>query len=212
MTADGLTLRTEGEGVRLVLIRHGQTPSNVRFELDTVPPGPGLTEEGGRQADDLADRLAGEKIVSVRASRALRAQQTAEPLATVHGLPVDVLDGIQEIYVGDLEGSAETSARMRFEEINRRWHRGELDEPMPGGEAGREALERFLAAAQAALEGIDAGAVVLVSHGAMLRLVGSYLAPDVEGIRLANTGVVTLEPADTTTGWRCVQWDGLELS
>lgn len=211
MTAGGLDLTAPVQGVRLVLIRHGQTPSNVGFVLDTVPPGPGLTEEGARQAADLADRLTGEKVVSVRASRALRAQQTAEPLAAVHGLPVDVLDGIQEIYVGELEGRSETSARMRFEEVNRHWHQGEIDEPMPGGETGRQALERFLAAARTALDGVDAGAVVLVSHGAMLRLVASHLAPDVEGIRLANTGVVTLEPADTATGWRCSQWDGLEL-
>ena len=29
--------------MRLVLIRHGQTPSNVCGLLDTAPPGPGLT-------------------------------------------------------------------------------------------------------------------------------------------------------------------------
>jgi release factor glutamine methyltransferase len=36
--------------VRLLLIRHGQTPSNVLGLLDTAPPGPGLTDLGVEQA------------------------------------------------------------------------------------------------------------------------------------------------------------------
>lgn len=35
--------------MRLILIRHGQTPSNVEHFLDTAVPGPGLTELGSQQ-------------------------------------------------------------------------------------------------------------------------------------------------------------------
>jgi broad specificity phosphatase PhoE len=215
VTADGPDLVVPGAGVRLVFVRHGETPSNVRHLLDTLPPGPGLTAKGLRQADGLPDRLAEEKIQAVYASVSLRAQQTALPLATRHDLPVAVADGTHEIYVGELEGSGDAASRQQFEDIYARWHFGELDQPMPGGETGRQALSRFLAAARQAVEGAVAGSVVMVSHGAMLRLVAAHLSSNVDSARaqatnLPNTGVIVLEPAPSmSTGWRCVQWDDL---
>ena len=36
--------------MRLILVRHGQTPSNIERLLDTGAPGPGLTELGLAQS------------------------------------------------------------------------------------------------------------------------------------------------------------------
>ncbi|MFB9566649.1 histidine phosphatase family protein [Saccharopolyspora hordei] len=203
-------------GLRLVLVRHGQTPANVAHVLDTVPPGPGLTELGRQQADELAVRLAEEKVVSVHASRALRAQQTAQPLAQRHGLPVEVVEGTHEVFVGDLERRGDLDALRTFDEVYALWHLGELDVPMPGGETGRQALTRFVAGARSAVDGAGDGAVVLVSHGAMLRLAVSALASNVDGatansVLLPNTGVIVLESdPEAPTGWTCTSWDGLD--
>lgn len=71
--------------MRLLLVRHGQTPSNVRFLLDTAVPGPGLTELGERQAAALPEALAGEDIDALYASTLTRAQLTAAPLAGARG-------------------------------------------------------------------------------------------------------------------------------
>lgn len=199
-------------GLRLALARHGQTPANVKKILDTLPPGPGLTDLGRTQAAALAERWAEEKIMSVHASRARRAQETAAPLAARHGLDVQVLDGTHEIYVGELEGLGGPEALGTFDDIYGRWHRGELDLPMPGGETGREAITRFLDSARTAVESADTGSVVLVSHGAMLRLVGRYLV-GWEDARIAvdehlpNTGTIVLE--STGAGWTCLNWDGI---
>ena len=203
-------------GVRLVLARHGQTPANVARLLDTLPPGPGLTDLGAQQAEELAERLAEreDKIVAVHASRARRAQQTAEPVGRRLGLPVQVVEGTHEVFVGELEGLGGPALAV-FDEVYARWHSGELDVPMPGGESGREAITRFLAGARTALDGVSAGAVVMVSHGAMLRLVAGALVDEVTGaeadaLHLPNTGLIVIEsdPA-TRTGWRCLTWDGL---
>ncbi|MER7010570.1 histidine phosphatase family protein [Saccharopolyspora sp. NPDC000359] len=202
-------------GMRLVLIRHGQTPANVAHVLDTLPPGPGLTDLGAQQAVDLAVRLAEEKIVSIHASRALRAQQTAQPLAQRHDLPVEVVEGTHEVYVGDLERRGDPAALRTFDEVYALWHRGELDVPMPNGETGREAVTRFVAGARTAIDGSGDGSVALVSHGAMLRLAVSVLASNVDGsmansVYLPNTGVITLESdPGSATGWTCTSWDGL---
>ena len=44
--------------MRLTLVRHGQTPSNVLGLLDTAPPGPGLTDLGQLQAASVRTRAA----------------------------------------------------------------------------------------------------------------------------------------------------------
>ncbi|GAA2820408.1 histidine phosphatase family protein [Saccharopolyspora taberi] len=202
------------DGTRLVLARHGQTPSNVRHALDTLPPGPGLTELGRAQARELAERLDEEKIRSIHASRAVRAQQTAGPLAARHGLEVAVVDGTHEIFVGDLEGTTDDESRRLFDEVYAAWHEGRLDVPMPGGETGQQAIDRFLATTHQVLDGNTGGTVVLVSHGAMLRLVAGHLAVNIDGATanstlLPNAGIIVLD--GTPEGWHCTQWDGLDL-
>ena len=72
--------------VRLILVRHGQTRSNVHGLLDTGLPGPGLTELGQEQAASLVDVLAGERIDRVVASPLTRTVETATPLVTAAGL------------------------------------------------------------------------------------------------------------------------------
>lgn len=89
--------------MRLLLIRHGQTPSNLTHLLDTAAPGPGLTPLGQEQAQALPALLAGERIDALYASTLRRTQLTAAPLAAATGLDVQVRDGIREVIAGDLE-------------------------------------------------------------------------------------------------------------
>ncbi|HIW92676.1 MAG TPA: histidine phosphatase family protein [Candidatus Corynebacterium avicola] len=72
---------------RLLLIRHGQTTSNVRQALDTALPGAALTDLGWSQAFTAGEMLAGEQDesaspLSLVSSQALRARQTAAGIAT----------------------------------------------------------------------------------------------------------------------------------
>ncbi|MEJ6549715.1 phosphoglycerate mutase family protein [Corynebacterium sp. USCH3] len=69
---------------RLLLIRHGQTTSNVSHALDTSLPGAALTELGWSQARAAGERLAGEEQdvpLAMVSSQALRARQTAAGIA-----------------------------------------------------------------------------------------------------------------------------------
>jgi len=198
--------------LRLILARHGETESNVRFVLDSRPPGPPLTELGQRQAEELAERLAGEPVVAVYASVAVRATQTAARVAARHGLPVNVVDGLHEVFVGDFEGSTAIVDVEAFIGVYQAWHAGDLDLPVPGGESGRQLLDRFLpAVARIRVEHAD-GVVVLVGHSAALRLVACTLADNVtaqfaDAHLLPNCQAVTLE-ADGD-GWRCLDWAGV---
>ena len=93
----------EREPVRLLLIRHGQTTSNVLHLLDTAEPGAALTHLGMQQADGLVGALSDESIDVLMASTLLRAQQTAIPPALARALPLGIRDGIREIGAGELE-------------------------------------------------------------------------------------------------------------
>ena len=201
--------------MRLLLIRHGQTPGNVLGQLDTAHPGPGLTELGERQAAALARSLANEQINFLYASTLIRTQITATPLAAVHGLQIEVLEGLRETEAGSLEKLTDKESHLRYLGTVFGWADGELHRRMPGGPSGHDFFERYDAsiariAATAAASG-DAGTVAVVSHGAAIRVWTGLRATNMEaGFAarhvLANTGIVALE-GDPGAGWRLIHWD-----
>jgi broad specificity phosphatase PhoE len=200
--------------LRLMLVRHGQTTANAQSILDTRLPGHPLTEAGHQQAADLAQLLADEPVVGVYASRALRARQTAQPIAARHLLATQILDGVHEVFIGDLEGCQSAEDHRILHELYRTWHCGDLEAARPGGESGKQVLDRYLADVAAIRRAHRGGTAVLVSHGAATRLAVVALAANVEGSfagprLLPNAATVLLE-ADGT-GWRCLRWDDIGL-
>lgn len=77
----------------LLLIRHALP---VRIDDGEGPADPELSDEGWRQAGALAAWLADEEIEAMVASPLRRAQETAEPLATLLDLEVTTVDGLAE--------------------------------------------------------------------------------------------------------------------
>lgn len=202
--------------MRLLLIRHAQSTANVVHALDSLPPGPTLTELGESQALDLAGLLAELPLRAVYASTAIRAQRTAAPIAAKHGLQVEVIEGVQETYLGDLEGSTDAESYATFLAVSTAWLAGELDRPVPGGESARAVIDRFTAAIGALRERHGADELIaIVSHGAATRLVGAHLASNVgtaaaESALLPNCGQILLHTeARAPTGWVCDYWSGL---
>lgn len=124
------------------------------------------------------------------------------------------VEGIHEVQAGDLENRNDDEAIAEFNAIYRRWHEGDLDVGIPGGESGRDVLDRYLPAlTELRLHYLDDrdwhSDIVVVSHGAAIRLVAATLA-GVDGSfvlehHLANTEAVTLAPI-TDGRWSCVQW------
>jgi broad specificity phosphatase PhoE len=207
-------------GPRLVLVRHGQTDANVSRALDSRPPGSPLNALGREQAERVADRLAGEPVVAVYASVAPRAQQTAAPIAARHGLAVEVVDDIHEVFCGDYEGRSDHEARKHFDDVYQRWVAGELDLRMPGGESAAEVRDRVLPVLTTLwrrhAESPNA-VVVVVSHGGAIQQAARAMIEDYRTTRyVPNTGRVELVPAartvdigpnDGLTGWRLERWE-----
>ncbi|MCP2032478.1 putative phosphoglycerate mutase [Okibacterium sp. HSC-33S16] len=197
--------------MRILFIRHGQTPANVLGRLDTAHPGPGLTELGMRQADAIPDAVAHEEIEGVFVSTLLRTQLTAAPLARTRRLDARVSHGLHEIEAGALEGLSDERSQLAYMETVFSWANGDLARAMPGGPDGHEFFGRFDAAIDAVARE-HTGTVSIVSHGAAIRTWTAGRADNVdveyaEEHPLSNTGVVivTGSPAD---GWQVEEWDG----
>lgn len=192
--------------MRLYLVRHGRTASNVAGLLDTAHPGSPLDEVGLAQAESLVGRLDGVQLDAVYSSDIVRAVQTGTPLAQSRGLELAPTPGLREIPAGDLEMLADWRP---YVDVLISWGQGRLDAKRPGGEDATEFFTRFDAAV---LEAASVGheAALLVSHGAALRtwLLGraSGLSPEqIAHGRLGNTAILTVigEPGD----WRLEDWD-----
>lgn len=125
----------------IVFVRHGQP----QWAIDGLSqPDPHLTELGHTQAELAAKRLAADRrpAAELIASPAIRAQETAAPIAETTGLDIDTVDDLVELKMPDWRGVTEetvieifTSARSRSPE---EWWEG-----LPGGESFRAFHDRI---------------------------------------------------------------------
>ncbi|GAA1879665.1 histidine phosphatase family protein [Lapillicoccus jejuensis] len=194
--------------MRLLLVRHGETPNNVGMLLDTAVPGADLTDTGRDQARGLVARLADEPVDALFVSDLVRTHQTAAPYAAARGLTPQVRGGLREIQAGDWEMTGDPEEWKAYLEVIGRWFSGELDARVPGGETGAEVLQRYDAVVA---EAADHACAMVVSHGAAIRAwcglrAGNVDRDFVSRTRLGNTAVVALE-GSPQTGWQVVTWD-----
>ncbi|MDH6236804.1 histidine phosphatase family protein [Cryobacterium sp. CG_9.6] len=200
--------------MRLILIRHGQTPANVLGLLDTAHPGPGLTALGITQAQAIPDILRGQSIDAIFASTLVRTQLTAEPLATERGLTVQTMLGVHEIEAGNLEGLSDRASVHTYLETMFAWVQGDRTTAMPGAADGHAFVDRF--DADIAHIATTAQTAVVVSHGAAIRVWTGMRAGNIEPRftehnPLDNTGVVELT-GSPEQGWTLVSWAGTPVS
>jgi broad specificity phosphatase PhoE len=199
--------------MRLLLIRHGQTPANVIGALSTRAPGPGLTALGEEQAAAVPRALGNESVDGVYASILLRTQLTSRPLTSALGMPdATVLPGLHEIEAGDLEDRTDAAAVRKYMEVAWAWGVGDLDPRMPGAGDGTEFFARFDADVRTMAEAHPDGTAVAFSHGAAIRVWtagrADNLPPNYAAFsNLDNTGVVILE-GSPDVGWDVESWAG----
>jgi probable phosphoglycerate mutase len=196
--------------VRLVLVRHGRTPSNRVIALDTAVPGASLDDIGRSQAAAVAPLLARRRPDSLWVSTLVRTQETAAPLARLLGLEPRVRDGLREIDAGELEMLEEQRAFETYFATMVAWGLDDLDARHPGGVSGHEFLARF----DAVVEEIAATSrsAVAFSHGAAIRTWVALRVRDPQDARFAtaprldNTAYVEID-GDPRHGWDLVRWE-----
>jgi probable phosphoglycerate mutase len=194
---------------RVLVARHGE----AEYETDLVSDdGGSLTSLGRKQARDLGERLAGERIARVWTSSLSRAVQTAEIVAAALGVDVVVREGLREYAVGALAGSGAHEAAY-FERVFRQWAAGDDSAEIAGGERIVETVARVQGVLEEIADEHRGEAVLVISHGGAILATLPQLAglPRTTGVGVSfpNCGVMELE-ADAD-GWRLTSWDGQAL-
>jgi broad specificity phosphatase PhoE len=183
------------------LVRHA-AHDRVDSVLCGRMPGVGLGEAGRRQAEALARRFAaagGGGVDAVWTSPLQRARETAEPVAARIGLPVRVSGALCEIDFGAWTGQAFDA--LRDDPRWRRWNEARAGGRPPGGESMAEAQARAVGEVERARAEHPDGAVVLVSHGDVIKAV----LAGVLGLSLDAHARFEISPASVSA---LAVWDG----
>jgi probable phosphoglycerate mutase len=183
----------------MVVARHGE----AEYESSKWNgEGGSLTHLGRRQAAELGDSLAGQRVAHVWTSTLARAVQTAEIVAARLGIAVTTRVGLCEFGPGSLSGPRDLDP---FEESYRAWLAGDLDVRLPGGETGREIADRFGEVLREIADAHPGETVLVVSHGGAIGIgVPALARMNVELVRLGNCD--TVEVLADADAWVCTRW------
>lgn len=177
----------------ILLVRHGQTPTTGRV-LPGRAPGLHLSDDGRRQADAAAARLAKVKrIAAVYASPLERARETALPIARAVGLAIRIERGLLELDIGRWTGE-------RLDRVSKRpeWstvQRYPSGFRFPDGESFVEMQARVTAALARMVERHRGGAVIAVSHADPIKAALAHAL----GMHLDHFQRLAIAPGSITT-------------
>ena len=152
----------------LYLVRHGESEANAakRYAGQTDSP---LTERGREQARAVAAALRAVHFDRVVSSDLSRARDTAEIIASEHGLRVEVFPELREIHVGEAAGRAIEDAKQRFD-----WGPGRFTQ-WPGGESLEEVRDRVVSALERIVAASPGKTICVVGHGGVTRILVSHV-------------------------------------
>jgi probable phosphoglycerate mutase len=176
---------------RLVLARHAVTAQTGPL-LSGRAPGIELSEEGRKQAEALADRLAGLPVSAIYASPIDRTVQTAQAVATRHQLEVCPLPGVIEADYGEWTGQAlvELAKTDLWKVVQRTPSRASF----PGGESLAAMQARMIAAIDAVVIDHPGELVVVVSHADPIKAAIAHYT----GVHLDLFQRIVVSPASVT--------------
>jgi probable phosphoglycerate mutase len=175
----------------LLLVRHAVTAA-TGTKLSGWLPGFHLSEEGVRQAEAVAARLASLPVKAIYSSPLERCRETAEFIAAHHKCGIQTMDALGEIKYGDWQGKSfkVLYKRKGWQELQAR----PADFRFPNGETIREAQTRGVSAIESLRPKHKRDLVVVASHADMIRLITSaYL-----GLSLDLYQRISIAPASVT--------------
>jgi broad specificity phosphatase PhoE len=148
------------------LLRHGEHAVQGQICAGRAP-GIVLSPKGRGEAEAAADRLAAAGIAAIYASPLERAQETAGIVAARLDLPVEARDDLSELDFGEWTGLTFDAVRQ-----DPRWPAWAAHRSLsciPGGETMRDVQRRVVEVLIELRERHPDDAVVLVSHGDVIR-------------------------------------------
>jgi broad specificity phosphatase PhoE len=158
-----------------------------------------LNERGKEQAEKVALALREEKVDAIYSSPLKRAVNTAQPLAQIFSLEVNIEPDLREIDAGELEGLPVGELEKRYKGSWKQWIKDSPTIPLPGGESVEELQRRAWGVIRRINGSHPEGVVVVFSHlFAILTIVCHILELDLVNmwrLRQNEAGITVLEVA-----------------
>jgi broad specificity phosphatase PhoE len=154
----------------LYLVRHGQTDWNVEGRWQGQADVP-LNVRGRQQAAQVARALSKLGLVAIYSSDLLRARETADTLAALTGVEVQLDPRLREIHQGQWQGMLVTEIQERYGEAFQRRKDDPLNVAPPGGETVLQVKERVVDAIEDIIQQHLRERVAVVSHGFALAVI-----------------------------------------
>lgn len=159
----------------LYFIRHGQTDWNVKGKIqgsvDT-----GLNNNGINQANELSKKLIEQdiSITKIYTSRQKRAHKTAQILSQSINVEYYLIDGLEEMNLGEWEGLSWDEVRSNYPVEYSEWYINRRDTRPPKGESYQDMLERVLKAVHRIICENQED-IAIVTHSAVIMTLQCYL-------------------------------------
>jgi alpha-ribazole phosphatase len=153
---------------KILLVRHGETEKNSssRYWGKTDV---NLGAVGLRQAEQLRDRLATEKINFVYTSEMRRAVLTARTISALHCLKETHYPELREIDFGQIEGLDFTEVKQQFPAVAKMWIERNPDLCYPQGESLLQLDARLARFKTRLAQHSEKDVVMVVAHSGVLR-------------------------------------------
>lgn len=147
----------------LYMVRHGETPWNVegRYQGQLDPP---LSKKGHQQAQATANSLAPLGFDAIFSSDLARARQTAEALADITSLTIQLDPRLREIHQGQWQGVLIDDIRAGWPDEIYGWENDPWHHHPPGGERLQTLQTRLFAAVRDIAARHPQGKVAVFTH------------------------------------------------
>lgn len=166
------------------VFRHGETELNKQKRWQGSGMDYDLNENGVKQAQDLIEKLKDKGLEKIYSSPLKRAKHTAEVVAQVLNIPVEVRDDLRECFYGVAEGKLIADLQKEVPEIVNNWNNPNyFNIKFEDGESKKEALDRVLAEL-VKITSEDFNIAGIAIHGGTMGAMLNYLHYDFD--KLAN--------------------------
>jgi probable phosphoglycerate mutase len=156
-----------------------------------------LNSNGRKQVGLLAQALKDKEVSCIYSSPLKRARETADTIASAHGLNVVTVDALKEVDAGELEGLTFNEVVERYGVFFQEWIKDTPSLKIPGGESITDLRERTWPAVQRIVSEHPGEAVIAVSHNlAILSIISRALGMNISDFRRLRLSVASISVLD----------------
>lgn len=183
--------------MKVILVRHGQSESNIKKEFGGHKDAP-LTALGVEQAKECSKRLKEHKFARLISSDLKRAHKTASVINECHQLEHEVDANFRELLFGKWEGLTYKEIKAEYPAGMEEWEADFFNFTPPEGESMLDLYARVTKAYDAVIADLkEDDTCLIVAHGGVIQTLLSYLLHGDEKAYwtygIDNCGVATID-------------------